>query len=379
MEKLKIAIYPYSQEIDPVLNYIYFLTPQYEIVSLISPKGWGYANNAISLGKSESRKNIQVLSSLDDMDNSINCIFIPEFNASEKFESDMIDNISIVLPRITKIICAQYLKKDNLEKLQKLCVSTNGKCELEIKNNIKTEYDYKLEIQDEENYLENIPVPIIAVAGMWENVDKFYTSLALRDILLKNGYKVSQIGSRNYCEMLGFHSFPDFMITSQIDESKKVILFNRYIKQIYDVENPDVIIIGVPGAVQSLNAFHTNKFGILHYLVFKAIIVDFLIMCTFYETNGKEFFKLISESCAYKFGCPADCFHMSNHLFSSISLNESNIIEYLVLSRKKVSETLLDYYKDLSIPIINVFDESGITELYEKIIGKLTINQINIY
>ena len=63
MEIFKIAVYPYSPEIDPVLRYIHFLMPQYEIKSLISPKGWGYVNKTIYLGKSTSEKSIIVKSS----------------------------------------------------------------------------------------------------------------------------------------------------------------------------------------------------------------------------------------------------------------------------------------------------------------------------
>jgi len=208
---------------------------------------------------------------------------------------------------------------------------------------------------------------------MWENVDKFYISLALRDIFLKHGYKVSQIGSRSYCEMMGFHSFPRFMLNPKIDEVKKVILFNRFIKNIYEIEKSDIIIISIPGAVQSYNSIYTNKFGILHYLISKAIIIDFLIMCTFYENDGVDFFNLISKSCIYKFGCPVDFFHMSNNrTYLVMDKMENNY-----LPRTKVDEILEKYYNKSSFFIANVLSKSGINKLYEQIINKLTINKFN--
>lgn len=374
MEIFKIAVYPYSPEIDPVLRYIHFLMPQYEIKSLISPKGWGYVNKTIYLGKSTSEKSIIVKSSLNDLDKEINCILIPEFESTKEFKSNLIDNISNLMPGITKIICDAHLNEVNLKKLQEICISSNNACTLNIRNKIKTECDYNLQIQEDDETLENIPAPIIAVAGMGENLDKFHTSLVLRDVFQENGYKISQIGSRSYCEILGFHSFPGFMFNPEIDESKKVILFNRYIKQIYDTEKPDIIIIGVPGTIQGYNSKFTQRFGILHYLVFKAIISDFIVMCTFYETNGIEFLKLISQSCFYKFGCYANCFHMSNKTINFIEMEGRGIFKYINLPRKKVTEILSKNYTESPVPVVNLLDESGILELYEKIINKLTGN-----
>ncbi|MCL2773288.1 MAG: TIGR04066 family peptide maturation system protein [Oscillospiraceae bacterium] len=379
MGNYRIAVYPYSPEIDPFLRYIFFLNPQYEIRSLISPRGWGYVNEIISLGDPESGKSLKVCASLDEIEDSINCIFIPEFESTVQFESNIIDNIENKLPDITKIICTARLKKANLEKLIKICVNTNGRCDLEIKNQIKTEQDYNLKVWGEiDAYLEDIPVPIIAVAGMLEKVDKFHTSLVLRDMFLNDGYKVSQIGSRNYCEMMGFHSFPGFMLNSAIDEAKKVILFNRYVKQIYDIEKPDIIIISIPGAAQSYNSKFTNRFGILHYLVSKAFAIDFLIMCTFFEPDGIELFELISQSCFYKFGCSVDCFHMSNLLIDYMAMNERQCMEYLSIPLERVTKTISEQYKEFPIPVINIFDKSDATILYKQIIDKLSYNQHDV-
>ena len=375
MDKINMAIYPYNPEVDPILDYIHFLIPKYKIKSLISPKGWGYENKMIDLKTYDTTETIIVRSSLIEIADDVNCIFIPEFYSIDKIEFEIIDNINIILPRINKIICVANLKNKSLKKLQKICESTNGKCSLEIKNEIKmkTENDYDLKIYETDEYLnDNIPVPIIVIAGIWEDLDKFYTSLTIREMFLNNGYKVSQVGSRNYCEIMGFHSFPGFMLNPEIDEVKKVILFNRYIKKIYESENPDIIIITIPGAVQLYNSYNINKFGILHYLVCNAIIVDFLIMCTFFEDNKIELFEMISKSCFYKFGCSVDCFHMSNRMVHFDSTDESDFLKYLILPRKKVDETLINNYEQFIIPIINIFDKSNIIKLYDNIINKFS-------
>jgi len=371
MEIYKIAIYPYSPEIDPILEHIFFLVPQYEIKSLISPKGWGYVGNDINLGKSNFGKKITVRPSVDEIDDDINCILIPEFDSTEQFESTVITNIETVLPQINRIICNAHLKKANLKKLREICANSSISCEFGIKNEIETKFDYYSKPRYEtESHLEEISVPVIAVAGLFEKVDKFYTSLALRNMFINEGYKVSQIGARNYCEILGFHSFPEFMLSPEIDETKKIILFNRYVKQICDDERPDVVIIGIPGAIQSYNATITNHFGILHYMVSKSVIIDFLVVCTSVMTDESELLKLISQSCLYKFGCAVDCFHMSNLLIDDSSAHEGNL-SYSNLPRQNVDKIITEYYKESDVPVINVYNIDEAARLYDKIINKL--------
>ncbi len=107
-------------------------------------------------------------------------------------------------------------------------------------------YVDKLEIQE-------IKTPVIFVMGVGENAHKFEIQLSVRENLFNMGYKVSQVGSRNYCEMFNFHSFPEFMYSNMYSETEKIKLFNNFIKNIENQENPDVIIIGIPGTIMRIN------------------------------------------------------------------------------------------------------------------------------
>ena len=94
---------------------------------------------------------------------------------------------------------------------------------------------------------------MVFVASVIENTNKFDVQLGLRKFLQEEGYKVSQIGTKEYCELFGFHAIPEFMYANQLSEADKIVWFNRICKSIELQEKPDIFIIGVPGATMVFN------------------------------------------------------------------------------------------------------------------------------
>lgn len=125
--------------------------------------------------------------------------------------------------------------------------------------------------------------------GVTNKACKFEIQLSIRENLQSKGYKISQIGSRNYCEFLGFHSFPGFMYNRNLSESEKIILFNNYIKRLENDENPDLIVIGIPGGIMKRNDTFTSYFGIFAYEISQAVTPDYVICSTQYQDFKHEY------------------------------------------------------------------------------------------
>ncbi|MCS4481257.1 TIGR04066 family peptide maturation system protein [Clostridium botulinum] len=190
--------------------------------------------------------------------------------------------------------------------------------------------------------LEKIQTPIIFVLGTGDRSGKFEIQLCLRENLMQMGYKVSQVGSRNYCELMDFHSFPQFMYSTEITEEEKVIYFNNFIKDIELNDNSDVIIIGIPGGIMPFNDKYTNGFGILAYEISQAVKPDAAVFTTLYEDYNKEYFESIDNTIKYKFGFEIDCYNLSNIQFDWMkfeNLNEQFYItlDYNFISKRKIN------------------------------------------
>lgn len=369
MNKIRLGIYPYSVEFEPVLRHISLLDPEIEIQALISPKGWGLTGKTISAINKE--KSWTVVSGLDSVLNEINTIFIPDFQTNERTEILIVKEILKIIPNIDKVILAAKLTNNNVELLQGACAESG--CIFENLNNKAESFDFKPDIITALDIpLEQINVPIVAIAGLWEETDKFEVSLALREKFIQNGYHITQIGSRNYCEMLGFHSFPNFMYDINMDAVGKIMNFNRWVKQLTKSEDPDLIIITVPGAIKNLNDKFPKGFGVLPHILFQAMAVDVLLFCTTFEWGAIELLDELSTICKYSFGCEVDCFHMSNMFFDINTSLERESVTLNHVSREKVADALEHGYKDSPIPVFNMLDNDACDKVFNLIEGKLS-------
>ena len=178
-----------------------------------------------------------------------------------------------------------------------------------------------------------------------------------------------QIGSSPYSGLFSFHSFPSFMFDSDMDGNMKILLFNRYIKRLEREEKPDIIILGVPGAVQNLSEEFTLGFAMTPYLTFNAVLVDYLILCSFFETS-EEFLKMVSTMCEYKFDCPVDCFHISNLAIDMSETSGRKRLTTLAYSSDFVRQKLLEAESG-EIQKFNLLEPENQETLFKLIMDKI--------
>lgn len=278
----------------------------------------------------------------------------------------------LLIPQLSHVLCLAQLTEENRKKLKETCSHFRKDCTFEDFCEYKeVEVDRIGLSTDKYPSLQPLNTPVVVVAGMWEKTDKFEISLSLRERFIKDGYQVSQVGSRVGCELLGFHSFPGFMYQKNMDGIAKIFCFNRWIQQLVQREQPDVVLITIPGALQDLNEQFTRGFGLLHYEIFQAVVPDALVMCTFYMHESSKVLEDISTLCKYKFDTEVDVFHMSNLL---IDLNDSQEFKRIVTNsiyRETVSEAIVQKYKNSDIPIFNGLNSEECDRMYEVLIEKL--------
>ena len=191
---------------------------------------------------------------------------------------------------------------------------------------------------------------------------------------MEDGYNISQIGSKEYSTILGFHSFPDFMYKSNLSEVEKIIAFNHYVKNIEITEKADVIIIGIPFGIMPFDNQFNNNFGVMLYEVSNAIVPDYVILSMTFREYDSQDIDEIKKIMKYKFGCEVDCFNLSN---TRIDWNGSK--EFLKKIYTKISTKLVDSkannLKRMGYPVINIFNDIDKNLLYTNLINSLSDNE----
>ena len=338
-----IGIYPYTHDWKPILHYKEFLFPGisvYASVKSLEPNMESYQSEIVPYPQ---------------------CPF-DTLMLTEGFESRNIDKE--ILEFIEHGINIENFHTLTPEIIHRLEKNKN------FKNYLK---ESTLKISGNLSTLSDIPVPVIFVLSLYEDLDKFAVQVALRKILMNRAIIVSQIGTRPYCERFGFHSFPVFMYQNLYTPEEKIFLFNQYVNKMVKEERPEVIIIGIPGAYNKFNKDHPMGFGVLPYLISQAVIPDFSIMCTFYtELESEKFLKDLSENCMHRLGFEIDCFHMSGTYIDMNVVNELNQIKYTHMSDKIVEKVIKSKFNKFDTCVFNIYNINGEKALGEKLFTVLS-------
>jgi peptide maturation system protein (TIGR04066 family) len=368
----KLAVYPYDLEFTPVLRHSDMLK-DYDIVKLISPKGWGLSG--LDCGTLDGGAELGMIIE-EDFDEAIkmcqSVLFLYSFNEKYSHDKEFIRNM--VTEKIYKaieagknIVCDVKLGMDTINTIKELCSVKGVRF-----NNISAigDPDNSNLIKIPGEHRVSIETPVVFVMGLSDQTNKFEIQLALREALIQKGYKVSQIGTRNICELLGFHAFPHFMFGNSYEESEKIVLFSHYVKNLEMTEKPDVIIIGVPGGIMPFNNIVTNKFGITAFEVSNAVLPDYVIFSILYEEFDEKYFQMLDETMSYKFGFEIDCFNLSNVKFDWAASEMDKDVSFITLNSGFIDKEIKNF-SGVKKPVINAMSKEGIEIMINHLLKEL--------
>jgi peptide maturation system protein (TIGR04066 family) len=368
IKKERVAVYPLTTDFERFLKYKNLIDESLQISDIVLPPGWN---------KSELKEDngMKLHTDFDEALEESDTVLFAEMNANMVYYDKMNDMLRnkmlisygrdkniIILNRLNDMLNDEIteLYKNKKQYYKNFCSGLNSP--------EKNKDFYISEIINE------IETPVIFVMGLWENTDKFLIQLALRDFFLKQGYKISQIGSKFYSEIFGFHSFPRFMF-DKIYESQKITFFNHYVKSLEKEENPDVIIIGIPGGIMPYNGNFTNKFGITAFEVSNAIKPSYTVFSLLFNDYKKEYFELMQANVRNKFGYDIDCFNLGSKLFEVTDSQENKTEIYSNMDQIKIKDIKfkLDQF---DLPIYNILETADVEKMSEHIINSLAGNSL---
>ncbi len=362
----KIIIYPFDIYSVPYIRHSSLIDDS-EIIGAVSPRGWGFCGKDACVADGGDNTGIIVSDNFEDALDICDTVLFIQSETPLDFEKQIYPKIKTAINKKKSIINMLQLDNITIQEVQELCSDKN----ISFTNYyLHKEKQPPLIIQKE--YLFEICKPVVFVLGLCEGTHKFEIQLSLREKFINEGYRVCQIGSRNSCEFLGFHSFPDFMYSKDILESNKIVLFNHFVKQIEKRENPDVIMIGIPGGIMPINNNITNRFGILAYEVCQAVTPDSAILSIHYSDFDKEFLEKLLTNVRYKFNIEVNCYNLANKKLDMID-SENNYEAHLITIDHRYIENKKTQFNALNIPVYNVLsmeDRNKMTELVLNVLSK---------
>lgn len=309
--KKKACIYPYIKDSEILIENNQLLK-DYSIIAISSFKGW-------LLGCDNINSEINVLLDFND-DNlqKFDIIIIPNIKINT-YDKEIIETIKLLECKGKEIISFCPRIYQNV-KLYGPLLDIN--CIYEIKK---------------------INSFIIMINGLGENTQKSDLCIKLYNKLTNLGLSINVIGSSEYSELFGFIDFPSFMYSSNIDENKKVFLFNDFISNIQTKNNSDIIILSIPSGIISLSDRSFNNWGLTHFIVSQALEIDYNILTTYAQNYLNNSLNLILDLCNKRLNSDINKVVMSNNAIDWIGYSNSNEITYM-----SINDKLIDKYIDLT-------------------------------
>lgn len=353
----KIAIFPYDEDFYPFLRHADSMS-DIEIKKVFSVQGWGYIGKSVCLGESEKLE-VENLFNIQK-DNTYDVLVIVE---SEHIldELYLYKAVEFIAKEGKDIWIFKRLTVEQYKRLEEIC----------NKYNTTIQDFWNLEGTKpklgEEEIIYEIGVPVIAVGGMGEKVNKAELQADLYYLLGKAEYKVAWVSSRMESVLFGGQGFPYFMFENGLTEKKKILLYNHYLKWLEQTEQPDVILIGIPGGIMPDSKKQLGNFGITAYEILNAVMPDYFIMSLYCCELGEKYLNELLKIMKYKFNVEIDCFYVSNMEQDVYSLNQITPVEYIRLEPSVVQRVIAEIdYKDMPI-----YHAKTLEALYRGMIDKL--------
>lgn len=344
---MKMLYYPYDNE-----SYPYFSMIKSENTYLISPKGWGYSGKKFTL----NGKIYEVFSEFEEKIESADIVWLINSRWELDFEKFIYPKIEQAVIYKKKLIITRNLKKNELDKIRNLVPEE----QLMIPEYASGD--------KEDRKLFPIAATIVFVTELDEYCNLDYTLLIMQTELIKLGYQAIAVLSEKEGMVAGFPVFPDFMNDEEISEQEQIISFNHYIKELENLKRPEIILIGIPGALKNISINCIGNMGLNVFKVSQALLPDYVIVNLMFSKWGECYFNNLSRELFRFFQKEVDIFNVVDKVLDVEESENKQGTQYITVSPGFVEEQLVN---NSNTNVIHLYDEKKVSIFVQSMVDKL--------
>lgn len=323
-----LLIYPVTKDVISILRYRNLISGYEKVIGCCLEGDYKESEDLSYLDNGE-RIGLECLTEIECME-EVDDILFAQVNCDNYFESYFLPFLQKYSIEEKKIGFLFPVSDVFFNKVLK-----TGKIKAENLIDLKGCWD-----NEEGDEMYPISVPVIFVCGTAEDTDKFELQLRLRREMLKNCYRISQIGTKYYSPVFGFHAVPDFMFSDSESAERKIIKWNHFVKWIEENEDPDVILIGVPGGVLKETETMIQEYGLTAYEMSAAVPPDYVYLCIYENDVNIEYLKELIQKLNHKYDFEINQIAVSNSYFDYMKTLETGEKDLLKLPCSMVEKKI---------------------------------------
>jgi peptide maturation system protein (TIGR04066 family) len=216
--------------------------------------------------------------------------------------------------------------------------------------------------------LEKMEKPVVLIAGMGPQTNKYELLLAVGGAIKRRGYKVLLIGSREYSSLMGALSLYGLLKKAGKSAGSRIQLINCFMKWAEEFYQPDIILVSAPGGFCPIDAQFNNDYGMATEEISLAIKPDVSIVSLYCSENYKAaHLREIEQIFRWRMFTEIACYVMSNTWIDTDDLLEKRVLNIFYAKKAHLKLALPQW----GIPCFRMHESSYAEMIADEIISKL--------
>lgn len=347
---ISLTIYPYNRTSDPLIDYISSEnTLPIKIKYAVPLKGW------LGDGTQATENNdITVTYNIKCAIDSSDALCVVETWIKLDFKVFIVPVIRYALQRGKYVYFARELTSEESDMLSEL---TKCSGQLVLPEHVIPSLGHFIQLD----------TPVLAVGGYSEGIDKHAIQLRLAKRFREYHLNVLLIASNPCVSLWGDHFVPSFMFSNTLSENDKVRAFNSYVANLESRYNPDIIILGIPGAIVSNDPESLMDFGIISYEIALAARPDDMILVSPYGSYQEPYYPLVEKLVFQRLGVHIIRHHISKYAYDLSMLREMSFKSPVLVDEAAINKIVSESHHDT---VANLYSDDELDNLCRCFIAK---------
>lgn len=370
MMRERVLIYPYTESALPLIKYFDNFCSDKCIKRVATEGGLGIIGEDIGAIDNRSNKIGYIVEKYSEQSfEDIDTLIVPSFDMDISIINEIKNAIDYALSHGINATVAMNINDDAFVEEMKEKAKKCG-C---IFNYLSINNEYM------DSNLLGIDLPyhtprscIIFVASLCLDDHKYESTLAIVKGLIDKGHRATGLCLSQDARVLGLHAIPSYLDISNGINGEWIKKMNQYIEAIERYENPEAIVVEIPGNLFRFDNFITGDFGLWTYAFKEAMPPDYIHACTVINYSQQANLERLSKASEKNFGNPIDSVHVTNAIKNAMESSSLTSYVHIHIDDKKIYKQIIENRDSSAIPRFMLTYDEEIEALAEHILKKLS-------
>ncbi len=326
---MKCAIYPYSDNLYPILENRNSLINDICIDTVIYPRAWSKL-----IFHKEAMNEVSSGSDFEKLIEECECVIFADITDKDFMYNDILEKAIYSLESGKNVMFCTEIKDNDINSLKN--TFDESKMYFNYKSGFKNSVIHKH---------EDLKCAVLGVGNLYRGLDDVVAAAHLSAEFKSRGIRTATVTTNAIFSLMGFYHFPLEILKNIDDVEQQTSALNEFFKKIEIISRCDIMIVQFPDGLLKYSGDVMDSYGVKVFMLTRAIAIDYFVMVSFLGMRRNENYEQINNIISRRFDLSLDCCLIQDiNIDRSFSADHMKII-YTRKGKEKLNsaiETLLE-------------------------------------